>query len=180
VKTGDRLGSPAGRVAAGAIGCGVLVDQRPHLPQRAGQDLLHVGQAEPGRIRDLGSAQLAAEAQRDDLPLPSVEARQRSLKVGLEPQIRLLACVDERVMPRVQLVQRLLARAAVGAEVVDEQVARDDDEPRADARLRRVVARPRLQRALEGLLREVLGVGAGAQPVGEEAVDLPDVLVVNG
>ena len=49
-----------------------------------------------------------------------------------------------------------------------------------DARLRRVVARPRLQRALEGLLREVLGVGAGAQPVGEEAVDLPDVLVVNG
>ena len=83
-------------------------------------------------------------------------------------------------MPRVELVEGLLARAAVRPEVVDEQVAGDDDEPRADACLRRVVARPGLQRALEGLLREVLGVGAGAQPVGEEAVDLPDVLVVDG
>ena len=109
--------------------------------------------------------------------LSVASARSRSAarpRSGASPRSR------ERFVPAVELVERLLAGAAVGAEVVDEQVARDDDEPRADARLVRVVARPRLQRALEGQLREVLGVGAGAHPVGEEAVDLPDVLVVDG
>jgi hypothetical protein len=32
----------------------------------------------------------------------------------------------------------------------------------------------------EGLLREVLGVGAAAQALGEESTDLRDVLVVDG
>ena len=65
-------------------------------------------------------------------------------------------------MPAVELVDGLAARAAVGAVVVYEQVARDGDQPGADAGLRRVVARPGLERTLEGQLREVLGVGAVA------------------
>jgi hypothetical protein len=63
--------------------------------------------------------------------------------------------------------------------VIDEQVARDRKQPRANRGAVRVVAMPRLDGALERRLREVLGVRAGADTVGEEAVDVPDVFVVD-
>jgi len=53
-------------------------------------------------------------------------------------------------------------------------------QPRGDGGARGVVARPRLQRALEGLLGQILGVRAVAHAVGEEAADAPDVLVIDG
>ena len=76
------------------------------------------------------------------------------------------------------LVERLLRGRTVAAVMVDEQVAGDRDQPGADAGALGVVSVPRAQRALERLLGQVLGVGAAAEPIGEEAVDGPDLVVV--
>ena len=66
----------------------------------------------------------------------ALKARQRALEVGRQTQIwRIGVWTTSAIVPAVELVERLLTAAAVRAEVVDEQVARDDDEPRADARL---------------------------------------------
>ena len=151
-----------------------------HAPQRAREDLLHVGEAQAHRLGDLGPAQIAAEAQRDDLALAVAERREGALEVRVEPEVGLIWAGFELPALGLEPVERLIAAGAVGPEVIDEQVARDDQQPCADARLRRVVTLPRAQGAFEGLLRQVLGVCATAQTVGEEAVDLPDVVVIDG
>ena len=57
-----------------------------------------------------GPLELAAEAQRDDLPLASAQGRERALEVRAQAQIWRIAAGGERVMPAVELVERLLAR----------------------------------------------------------------------
>jgi hypothetical protein len=44
-----------------------LLEQLAQLAQRAGDDLLHVGEAQPQDLGDLRTVQVAAEAQREDL-----------------------------------------------------------------------------------------------------------------
>jgi hypothetical protein len=63
--------------------------------------------------------------------------------------------------------------------MIDQQVPGDRQQPRALRGAARVEPAPRPQRALERRLREVLGGVAVAQPVGQEAVDAPQVLVVD-
>ena len=62
--------------------------------------------------------------------------------------------------------------------MVDQEVARDGDQPRAPARPPLIEATPGLQSPLERDLGQILGILAGAQPVAEEAVDVPHVLLI--
>jgi len=69
--------------------------------------------------------------------------------------------------------------AKITPAIIDQQVARDRKQPRELASSGRIEAAPRAQRVLEGGLREVLGQIPIANAVGEEAVDLPDMLLVH-
>jgi hypothetical protein len=62
--------------------------------------------------------------------------------------------------------------------VIDQEVAGDRDQPGADSRPLRVEALPGAQRAFKALLREVLGVVTASAPIGEEAVNAIEMVVV--
>jgi hypothetical protein len=66
----------------------------------------------------------------------------------------------------------------VGAVMVDQQIARDRDQPGAERAAPRIEPVPCRQGPFEALLREILGVGPAVEPVGEESVDAPQVIVV--
>lgn len=141
---------------------------------------MHVGELQAGGLGDLGAAQIAAEAQRDDLALTVGELRERALEISREPEVvAVRRSRRRRAVALAQRLQRALTGAVRGAQVVDEEIARDDEQPGRDARPCGVVAPPRAQRALEGPLRQILDVGDAAQAVEEEAVDLLDVVVVD-
>jgi hypothetical protein len=78
------------------------------------------------------------------------------------------------------VTERLLSVRAAATVMIDECVAGNRHKPRSEAATLRVETIPRPQRALEGELRQILCIVAGAQPVGEVAVHLPHVLVVGG
>jgi hypothetical protein len=104
-------------------------------------------------------------------------ARSRS---GSSPRSGTSAGATRATCPPSSYVERSLTGPAVRSKVVDEQVAGDDEQPRADLRAGGVVARPRLERPLERLLRQILRVGAATGAVREEPVHLPYMLVVDG
>src|SRR5215211_7619369 len=62
--------------------------------------------------------------------------------------------------------------------MVDQQVVGDHQQPGANVRPSLIEAAPRAKCALEGELRQVFNLLARAEPVAEESVDIPDVLVV--
>src|SRR3954453_8542003 len=76
------------------------------------------------------------------------------------------------------LRQLVMATRSVGAVVIDEEVARDGQQPSPRARPIRVEASPRAERPLERELCQVLGLLARAQPVTEESVDAPHLIVI--
>jgi hypothetical protein len=66
----------------------------------------------------------------------------------------------------------------VSAVVVDQQIARDRDQPRAERAAPRIEPIPGREGPFEALLGEILGVRAAVEPVSEEPVDAPQVIVV--
>jgi hypothetical protein len=137
-----------------------------------------VGERESGELRDLRACQVCAVAEREDLAVPICEVGERFRERGLQTEVRPVA-VDARQRLRVCVLQGNVRRVwGPCAVVVDQQVARDREQPRADCGAARVEAVPRPQRPLEALLRQVLGVVPVVQPVGEKAVDAREVVVV--
>src|SRR6478672_4128668 len=163
----ERLGSAAG----GAVEMGA------ELAEGAGEDLLDVGQGEVGGGGDLGAGEVGAEAEGDDLAVAGGEGGERRGQGRIDAEVRGGQLAAELLLR--DRVERLLGRGgAVAAVVVDQQVAGDRDQPDAQGRARRVEARPGPQGPLERLLRQVLRVAPARDPVGEEAEDVPDLLVV--
>src|SRR5919108_5802611 len=75
-------------------------------------------------------------------------------------------------------LERLLPRRAVPPVVVDQQVVGDRHQPGTGAGSSGIESVPGTQGALEGELGQVLGVVAGGDPVAEEPIDPPNVLLV--
>ena len=67
------------------------MELRANLTQRAGEDLLDVGEAQPGQLGDLGTGELAAEAERDELALALAKLLERRSELRGEPNVRILA-----------------------------------------------------------------------------------------
>ena len=86
--------------------------------------------------------------------------------------------LDDQLGVREMVLDRLLRRRSVPAVVVDQQVPGDRDQPGARAGAIGIEALPGAESALEGLLGEVLGVGARTHAVAEEAVDAVHVRLV--
>jgi hypothetical protein len=80
----------------------------------------------------------------------------------------------------VDVVDRPLVAGSPSTVVIDQQVAGDREQPGARRGALGVVAPPSAQRPLERELAEILGLLAPAETVGEEAVDLADMGVVEG
>src|SRR4051794_8475602 len=110
------------------------------------------------------------DAQRDHFPLACAQAAQPGLELGRE-------AVGELLLERLGRRGELLAphAAALGAEVVEGDRARDLAEPGPGGAALRVEAVPQPQRALERLAGEVLGHEAVAREPREVAVDVVQV-----
>jgi len=126
---------------------------------------------------DLGSGQIAAEPQRKHLLLAIAQPRDRVQQIGIGSFANGLLCPDRRFDRLV--VQRIGSAHRAVAVVVDQQVSRDRHHPGRRGGAARVVSPPGSPRPLECQLGEVLSVAARADPVGKEAVDAPDLLVVD-
>jgi UDP-2-acetamido-3-amino-2,3-dideoxy-glucuronate N-acetyltransferase len=138
---------------------------------------LYVREAELGEFGDLWAAQITAVSKGDQLTLPLAERAERigKLRSDAEP---LIEVGDSARLDKSAIARRKSHFAAKSRppEVVDEGITGDRQEPGAWAGTLRIEARKGLQGALEGLLRQVFGVGAGGQPVAEEAVHVRDVV----
>ena len=82
-----------------------------------------------------------------------------------------LELVVEEVVAGLAVERRRLRRALLAAAAVDVQVREDPEQPGAQVRARRVLP-PGAERALVGLLDEVLGLLAGADEPAGHAIDL--------
>ena len=81
----------------------------------------------PRHLGDLRAAEIAAEAQAQQLLFTSVEAPDSLGEVRVEPKRRQSPRSSQRLLGR--MLQRLLGRGLPGAVVVDQEVARDREQP---------------------------------------------------
>ena len=70
------------------------VEIRAEVPEGTGEDLLDVGQAQPGQLGDLGTGHVRAEPERNELELSVAETTQRLLELGGDPKRLLLGRFD--------------------------------------------------------------------------------------
>jgi hypothetical protein len=147
----------------------------PQSAQRARQDLLDVGQAQPQLGGDLPTAQIAAEPQGQYLTVASGEhgqgVRQASPLAGLMRRSHGVA--------ELALFDRQAPLRPVSAPMVDQEIAGDRQQPRRLRGASRVEPRPCPQSPLERRLGQILGQLAVVNPVGEKGVDAPDVFLVD-
>ena len=99
---------------AALLGILARLQQTPHPAQRAREDLLHVGERETGELGDLGTGQVATEAQGDQLTFAVTEGPQGLLEVGVEPEVGVgRSAAAKPDVARFVLRERLLAAPLV-------------------------------------------------------------------